>query len=206
MVSRTHRCIFVHIPKCAGNSVQKVIWPGKWTEEDLWGGFIDQYHNKYQTGGLQHLLARQIREEVGRKRFDSYFKFTIVRNPFDRTVSQFAYMKRRPDLRQFVGMREDASFAEYVDLIQRRTHVQWEPQYSFILDDEGGTIVDFVGRFELIDRDMQVVFDRIGLGGRELPVGNRSDRGPYRDYYTDETREQVGAMYRTDLEQFEYEF
>src|SRR5262245_62159572 len=141
MISRKHRCIFVHIPKCAGNSVQKVIWPDGWKEKHLWGGFVDEYHNKYQTGGLQHLLARQIRDEVGRRRFDRYFKFTVVRNPFDRTISQYAYMKRRPDLREFIGMGEDTGFDEYVDLIQRRRHVQWEPLSSFVYDEDGTALV-----------------------------------------------------------------
>jgi hypothetical protein len=206
VISRKRKCIFVHIPKCAGNSIQKVIWPGKWREEDLWGGFVDAYHNKYQTGGLQHLCAWQIRDEVGRRRFDSYFKFTIVRNPFDRLVSQFAYMRRRPDLREFVAMDEDASFAEYVELIQRKRHVQWESQTSFVYDDDGAMLVDFLGRFETLDPDMGQVFAHLGMDGQTVPRGNASARGPYRDYYTPEIRAQVEDMYGADLERFGYEF
>lgn len=169
-------------------------------------GFVDPYHNKYQTGGLQHLLGRQIRQEVGDSRFSSYFKFTVLRNPFDRAVSQFAYMRRRADLRDFVGMGEDASFPEYLDLIRRRRHVQWEPQCSFVLDDSGAPLMDFTARFETLDRDMQSVFSRLGLGQEALPHLNASERAPYRGYYSPESRALLEEMYSSDLERFGYAY
>ena len=95
MISYEKRCIFIHIPKCGGTSIENIIWPDteQRTERNLWMGFVSKYHNKYQTGGLQHLLARQVLEEVGKDVFDSFYKFVIVRNPWDRIVSQFAYMQ-----------------------------------------------------------------------------------------------------------------
>ena len=73
MISYDKRCIFIHIPKCGGTSVENIIWPRPEDriEANLWMGFISEYHNKYQIGGLQHLLARQIREEVGLGVFES---------------------------------------------------------------------------------------------------------------------------------------
>jgi hypothetical protein len=81
MISDTLNCIFVHIPKSGGTSIEDVLWPGARAESDLWMGSIDAYHNKYQTGGLQHLLARQIRQEVGVEKFSRCFRFSFVRNP-----------------------------------------------------------------------------------------------------------------------------
>jgi hypothetical protein len=206
VISDRHRCIFVHIPRCAGTSIEDVLWPGSRREEELWMGFVDQYHNRYQTGGLQHLLARQIRQEVGDERFSSYFKFTVVRNPFDRAVSQFAYMKQRPDLRSFIGMPEDASFPEYVALIRGERHVQWEPQSSFVVDLDGELLVDFIGRFEALDSDMSRVLSRLGLAPDVTPHRNASDRRAYASYYTAECQAQVEDMYREDIDRFGYAF
>jgi hypothetical protein len=206
VISDRHTCIFVHIPRCGGGSVEEVIWPGPRKENELWRGFVDRYHNKYQTGGLQHLHARQIRQEVGDGRFSSYFKFAIVRNPFDRLVSQFAYMRGRPDLRTFIGMHENTLFADYLGLIRRKRHVQWEPQSSFLCDDDGSLLVDFVGRFEALVEDVAHVLKRLGIDGEELPHKNRSDRRDYRDYYTLDSRSQVEEMYDDDLARFGYEF
>jgi Sulfotransferase family len=206
MISDERRCIFVHIPRCAGTSIENVVWPGRRSEEDLWMGFVDTYRNKYQTGGLQHLHALQIRQEVGGDRFTSYFKFAVVRNPFDRTVSQFSYMRRRPDLRAFIGMREDASFGEYVGLIRRRQHVQWEPQCSFLYDVDGTLLVDHLARFESLKLDVAPVFERLGMSSVELPHDNASDRTAYRDYYTPDLRSQVEDIYSEDLERLGYKF
>ena len=83
MISHDKKCIFIHIPKCGGTSIEDVIWPkdrGR-SDEDLWMGFVSRFENKYQTGGLQHLLAWQVREEVGSDVFGAYYKFAFVRNP-----------------------------------------------------------------------------------------------------------------------------
>jgi hypothetical protein len=205
VISDFHRCIFVHVPKCGGSSIEAVLWPGLRTEAELWMGFVDEFHNKYQTGGLQHLHAAQVRAEVGERRFDAYFKFAFVRNPFDRSVSQFASMRERPDLRVFIGMDEDA-FARYVDLIERKTHVQWEPQARFLDDGDGTELVDFIGRFENFEADAKLVFARLGVDEPVIPHVMRSERGDYRDYYDQHTRAAVGRLYASDLERFGYRF
>ena len=160
MISYDKRCIFIHIPKCGGTSVENIIWPRPEDriEANLWMGFISEYHNKYQTGGLQHLLARQIRDEVGLGIFESFYKFAIVRNPWDRIVSQFAYMQSRPDLMNFVGMHPKTEFKNYLRLIKKKQHVQWKPQIDFLLDDDGTLLVDRICRLECLDKDLNEIF------------------------------------------------
>jgi Sulfotransferase family len=206
MISHEHHCIFVHIPKTGGSSIEDVIWPGERTEADLWMGFVSRYHNKYQTGGLQHLLARQIRQEVGAEIFDSYFKFTFVRNPWDRAVSQFASMRDRPDLRELIGMTPNASFSEYLQLTERQPHIQWERQVEFLRDENLAPVVDFVGRFESLEHDAQTVFERLGIRRARLPHRNRSRHRHYRKYFDDRSREWIRSLYREDVEAFGYEF
>ena len=43
MISHKHKCIFVHIPKTGGSSMENLIWP-KWnrSESDLWLGFVEK--------------------------------------------------------------------------------------------------------------------------------------------------------------------
>lgn len=205
MISHSHKCIFVHIPKCGGSSLEAVIWPGERTESDLWMGFIDRYHNKYQTGGLQHLHADQILADAGEVVFHSYFKFAFVRNPFDKAVSQFVYMRTRPDLRDFVGMNENDSFSQYLDLISTRTHVQWEPQSNFLFDANGTSLVDFVGRFEAFPADTRRVLDRLKLS-QEIPHLNRGAHLDYATYYNEHDIARVERLYARDLVAFDYRF
>jgi hypothetical protein len=208
MISHVHRCIFVHIPKTGGTSIENIVWPRpeQRTSGDLWMGFIDKYHNKYQTGGLQHLLARHIRTEIGTARFEGYFKFTVVRNPWDKAVSQYAYMSERQDLREFIGMREGDSFKRYLELIGTRGHVQWEPQLAFVNDLDGNSIVDYVGRFERFSESVRHVLDRIGVDCPQIPHEARSKREPYQTYYDRESMEMVGSLYKADIEAFGYTY
>jgi Sulfotransferase family len=208
MISHQWSCIFIHIPKTAGSSIEDVIWPNQQRRVpgQLWMGFIDSYRNKYQTGGLQHLFAVHVRQEVGEEIFRRCYKFSFVRNPWDKVISQFSYMKGRPDLQDYVGMRQDAPLAEYLERIARRKHVQWEEQVRFLLDETGELLVDFVGRFETLMADAHMVFDRLGLVGVDLPHTNRSERGPYQLYYDDECRQRVAEMYRADIERFGYSY
>ena len=217
MISHCHRCIFVHIPKCGGTSIEDAVWPphNRRIETDLWMGQDENDNNKYQPDGLQHLTASQIREEVGPDVFRSYFKFAFVRNPYDKAVSQYEYMKRkRVTLRGRIGMEKDASFAEYLRIIQDYDHPHWAPQHRFLFAGDGEVLVDFIGRFERFEEDAHRVFDALGLGAcvgrwrtRRVPHSKAGGaRPPYRDYYDSETREAVDSMYARDLDLFGYTF
>ena len=206
MISHNHRCIFVHIPRTGGTSIEDVIWPAERTEKDLWMGFISKHENKYQTGGLQHLLAGQIRQEVGPDVFSSYFKFAVVRNPWDRAVSQFSYTRIRTDLHELIGMTADTSFSEYLNMIESREHVQWQPQSDFVHDIGGAILIDFVARFEQLEKDAQTIFSRLRLEGKSLPHTNASARRPYREYFDASSKRKIERLYGQDIEAFAYEF
>jgi hypothetical protein len=170
-------------------------------------GFISEHHNKYQTGGLQHLHAEQIRREVGEDRYLAYFKFAFVRNPYDRALSQYIFMSRRPDLRRYLGMELGASFSEYLELITKKLHVQWEEQRAFVLDsDSHNLLVDYIGRVETFERDARFVFDRLGITVDSIPHVNAGCRGDYRPYYSNSDRRLVEDFYAADLEMFNYVF
>jgi hypothetical protein len=215
MVSHKYKCIFVHIPKAGGTSIEQLIWPSERdrTESNLWMGFVDKYNNKYQTGGLQHLFASQIQQELGADVFSEYFKFTMVRNPWDKIVSQFTYMNKRKDLREYIEMKEGDCFKTYLSLIQKKAHVQWEPQYKFFLDKNGDQIVDFIGRFENFNDEVHNILDSINvktkffnITTKKIPHSKKSIRSNYRDYYDEESREIVSHLYREDIEMLDYSF
>ena len=210
MISHDKKCIFIHIPKCGGTSVEDVIWPKEQgrTEDDLWMGFVSRFENKYQTGGLQHLSAWQVREEVGSDVFSAYYKFAFVRNPWDRIVSQFAYMQQRPDLMDFLGMTSGIEFKAYLELIRRKEHVQWMPQVRFLLDQDGSLLVDRIGSLESFNEDCAQIFSALGLPPDRLPGhAKRSKRQEFRAYFSDdEAIEAVADIFSEDISFLGYKF
>ena len=117
MISHDRRCIFIHIPKTGGTSIEDAIWPKPRREEDLWMGFVAPGRNKYQPGGLQHLLARQVRLEVGADVFARYFKFAIIRNErWNLAIRTSMNLNPNPRLENF-EISDDAELAGFFSRI-----------------------------------------------------------------------------------------
>jgi len=205
MISHQHKCIFIHIPKCGGTSLENIIWPEPRKTSDLWMGFVSKYHNQYQTGGLQHLTAKLIRQVIGAEKFEEYYKFTIVRNPWDKAVSQFFYMQHRPDLRDFIGMKEDDSFKKYLQFTMSKPHVQWEKQHRFFQDDNGEKLVNYLGRLECFQKDATVILDHLNIL-ETIPHVNATQHRHYSEYYDEESKEMIADHYREDIQVLGYSF
>jgi hypothetical protein len=190
------KCIFVHITKCAGISICMTLFG------NLGGAHLRIPH--YQLIFSQH-------------EFEDYFKFTFVRNPWDRLLSAFLFLKKgganKLD-RQWVeanlgGYPDFHSFV--INWVNRKSVNTWKhfvPQYKFVCEPGNQTPkVDFIGRFECINEDFAEVQKRLG-NHSNLQHLNRTEGGKkdYREYYTDETRTIVEDVYQEDIRIFGYDF
>jgi len=206
MISHAHSTIFVHIPKTGGRSIEEVFLrlnglTGKDKAALLLAPNSDPAKGPSR---LAHLRAEQYVAcgHVDPERFERYFKFSFVRNPWDRAVSYFHFIP--------FGEKSGISFAKFVeDLGVRRTagDLRFEQQERYICDRSGRCLVDFVGRFENLTEDFAKACDALGLARPRLPhVFASRGRKPYREYYDANTRKLVAALFREDIERFGYTF
>jgi len=185
------QAIFIHIPKTAGTSVAKLIW----------------------GGGSRHVRCQEYLQ-ANPKKFSRFFKFTIVRNPWDRLVSSYEFLRQgglAPADAQFAA-REVIPWSDFGEFVrhglprpQVRSWVHLRPQTDWVCDEAMLNRMDFTGRFESLDDDFAVISARLGIPNG-LPVTNRSNRSDYRIYYDDETRHIVAELYRSDIEEFGYTY
>lgn len=199
MISAKQKCIFVHIPKTGGQSTEQVFLTLHGLTWEERSPLLLRPNNDPKKGPdrLAHLLASEYvgLGYVAQRDFDSYFKFSFVRNPWDRLVSAFHFING-------FGL----PFNEFVKTIDTRNRLLC-PQYQFLLDARDNHLVDFIGRFENIKKDFQYVCEKIGISKQKLPRRNVSvGRRAYHHYYDDETRELVAKIYRRDIDLFEYRF
>ena len=149
------------------------------------------------TGYYAHMPARPMRRYLGEDVWNSYFKFSIERNPWDRQVSIYFWRTR--------NLEKRPSFKEYMHSNDNRVRLRNFDIYSL-----GGKIIaDDMIMFHDMRADLERIFGRLGLDMPEdIPgakTGVRTERG-YREHYDDETREMVARWYKREIEVFGFEF
>ncbi len=203
MISHSHRCIFVHIPKTAGNSINRVF------------GISWQDHKDLQ----------RYRAELPAAEFDSYFKFAIVRNPWDRLLSDYNYQvkkSRARDSKLYIyderGHRRGfASWIEQVFCEPARyapktwggdvsAHIhRWSPQVDWISVDDR-IAVERVVKLEDLSTEFPLLAQQLDLPVKRLPHRNGRLHWHYSHYYDRATRDLVAQYYARDIAAFDYEF
>jgi len=180
--------IFIHINKTAGTSIGNAI------------GLPIKHH---QT-------AREVIAKIGRDKWNEAYKFTLVRNPWDKVVSHYEYRRKRNK----TGLASnEIPFPEWVrktygpdkDPLFYNNPKAFQPQVEWLKDDKGEISIDFIGKFESIDEDFRQIRNAIGVDA-DLPHLNASKRPGYQHYYDDETRKIVEQWFHEDIERFGYRF
>ena len=209
IISHKHKFIFIHVPKCAGTSITQAFLPIL-GEEDLVLGCTPEgerlHEENLKKGGLvKHSTAQEIFRHVGPEIWNSYFKFTFVRNPWDLLVSRYHWslITTWDDEKNIIKkIREFDDFEDYL----YSPFVSKTNCLDFISDNNGNIIVDYVGKTELINWELKRICRKMGIPvcspGRE----NTSDHHAYFKYYNPLTRELVREWYQKDINRFEYEF
>lgn len=200
-ISHKFKAIFVHIPKNAGESIEKTLeMYGGDPNETLWGG----------RGRivLQHFTATAMKLFLKNDElWNTYFKFTVVRNPWSKAVSEYNwYLRYGPK----------CSFKEWVyslrhrieinDLIHRREIGHNIPQYKFVYSAHGECLVDRVLRFENLNDDFKKL-----AASRNWDVKlhyadttKSSKRTDFREYYDADCIDEIESLYFKDIEIFGY--
>jgi len=206
IVSHAHRFVFVAIPKTGTHAVRQAL------RSHLADGDMEQAGLMVRKQfpipelaaiGHGHIRLAELRPHLPTDRFDACFKFAFVRNPFDRFVSYCAF-----------ATRETGEFTQRPREVMRRVlfeirplkHVLFWPQHVFLTDEQGALLSDHVGRTETMQQSYDDICVRLGLPSTSLERVNGSTRGDYRQYYDAPLIDAVAALYRRDLELFDYAF
>jgi len=189
-------CIFIHVPKAAGTSINTALYGRT----------------------LGHYSALEIRETFPRL-YERAFKFSLVRNPWDRILSAYRFAKQGGTDSMGVYMPEQYQRPEF-DTFERFLN-DWltqqdlksidfifRPQYIFVCDMNGRMILDFLGKTETIESDLLNVSGKIGkriYAGKANSTNNTMD--DYRfAYKSSKMIDLVYALYQEDVDKFDYQF
>jgi len=191
MINHNTKCLFIHIPRCAGSSMEKIL-----TNNDyILNG---HYHIRYQ----EHLNHN--------KQIKDYFKFTFVRNPYDKLVSEYFWFKDQYNKWNDANTKKlyrDKTFKEFVTIFlsdeARGDHYHRFTYHQML---EPVSDISFIGRYENLSEDFDIVCNTIGISQQTLTHVYKTRHDHYSEYYDNETRELVACRYARDIERFKYKF
>jgi hypothetical protein len=203
--SDKYRFIFVHIYKTGGSSITSALMPFCTTlPKKVLNKILKPLGVMYfePRPYPKHAFASDIISKMGQRRYKSYFSFAFVRNPWDLQVSLYKYVLRDPTNQHHEIIKGFSDFSEYIEW---RCNEEVQYQKDFIYSQNGEKLVNYIGKFETLNRDFQYICERIGISAN-LPHLNVSQRKPYQEYYNVKTARLVQEVFKPDIEIFNYRF
>jgi hypothetical protein len=221
LVSHRHRFVHAKTRKTASTSVESYFEPlcmadGEWTprhyrEEYVSAAGIVGYRGPPRTRAARwwnHMPAALIRERLGAETWNAYFKFCVIRNPFEKAVSAYYYAtclgssaQRRP------GTWSDDDPERFAAWLARAPSL--DDREIFCID--GRFALDDVIRYETLQADLEricrhlrVVWEPAALPA--FKAGIRPPQATAERLYTPRSRALVARACRFELEQFGYDF
>lgn len=204
IVSNSKKFIFVHIPKTGGTSIKAVL-----QRYGTVSVYKEYTYKKPQTNKTlsKHVKADAIRSTINSNLWNNCFRFGFVRNPWDWFVSIYFYIRRDPaDKRHRIsnklGFKE---FAEWFLVDHKEYYPIKSGQKSFLFDSCGNKLVNYIGRFENLNKHFNRVCSKIGVV-RKLPHKNKTSHKHFKSYYDAGTKYLVGDFFSMDVRGFNYDF
>jgi Sulfotransferase family len=194
--------IFVHIQKTGGTAINRAL------------GVND-------SPGEKHRTSQELHQLYGSEAWERSFKFSFVRNPWDRLVSWWSMINAGRGAYEAHGVSNgffryvldnattfDEFLANCTDEIEDVDGKKciFKNQLDYLTDQDGTIMVDFIGRFESLVQDFSFITTKVYGVAKPLPVVNASEHEPYQAYYTPQTRKLVQDAYGRDLAHFGFTF
>lgn len=219
-----YNLLFVHIPKCAGTSVEK--WMGRIGSMSLRDEPIPHDWSPLSESSKHHVKCMHLSylDQLRLLNIDrsSVISFTVVRNPYAKVLSHFRFMRKnhahqnveRPHWKLAV---DSESFQTFVSNLANRKEL-W-PVYSskdYLLNENGNIGVSSVLKMENLGYDFLKIKSRILLNSplrgmlklhhilKPLPLSNKLESYNWNEFYSRKTADTVYEIFREDFEYFHY--
>ncbi len=211
-----NKILFIHIPKTGGTSIEQYFnlchasnfWYDRWDRDR--DDFVKMHHSICSSSKLsyepQHYPPAILKALI--EGYDDYFKFTFVRNPYTRLISEYYWRenKKYTSPEDFDPLAFDSWTVAWLTDIND-SHK--EPQVNYI-----DSSLDFIGRFEQIENDfakLLLLLAKIKPGQFKFPYGalpkynstgiQKSEIIPL---LLERTKKRIIQTYSPDFEKFNY--
>lgn len=138
---------------------------------------------------------------------DTAFVLTLVRNPWDRMVSYYHWLRNQRFAHPAVALAKTMDFTGFVLHPDTAASIAANPYDSYCRESTGRDRATLYARLEHLDADLAPFWAHLGFSLSPLPRTNASGRAKdWRPYYTTETAEALAHMAEADIKRFGYRF
>jgi hypothetical protein len=175
-----HKLTYIHIPKTAGGSIERLLEPykaqGSKTALNRILRLLPIKRNIDRAYIPGHATALKHRAWMGSDLWETFTSFTVVRNPYDRLISEYEYVRQTPRHHR----HKHTNTLAFEDYLAERSATQM----SFITNKSGDIIVDHILRFEELHDGLDTLFAQLGIAERlphksDLNSSNKKARSAY---------------------------
>ncbi len=234
ILSHKYKFILFCNPKTGSTSLEKTLEPYQEGQEYNCGiRQFDRGELQSILFPNKHIPPLLLKAWLPQEVWNSYYKMVFVRNPWDWVVSEWKYHFQLKELKVADIVKNPLASTRYLKNYQYKKYLdckkvfspedidylfahlkKWFPlipnasglyQSHYVYDLNGNQIVDFVGRFENIEQDFQLIKEKLGLD-ISLPHLNSTKRDTYKAYFTEESKQRVAQLWKKDVDNFSYLF
>ncbi len=213
ILSHGRSFVFIHIPKTGGTALALALEARAMKDDIMLGDTPKALKRRRRVRDAQtrgrlwkHSTLADIEGLVPEATLDGLFAFTLVRNPWDRMVSYYHWLRSQSFAHPSVDLANSLGFGEFVLHPQTQASFGAATAASYMRRSSGVEQCAAYIRLEHFQADAQPLFDHLGFE-LELPHVNASNRrADWRSYYDAQSQAAVADCCGEDIERFEYSF
>jgi len=214
IISPGRKYIFVHIPKTGGTALTLALEARAMKDDILIGDTPKARARKSRLRGVssqgrlwKHSTLTDIAGLATDADIASFFTVTLVRNPWDRVVSYYQWLRGQTFAHPAVGLAKTHDFSGFLNHPQTITALRLWPYTAYLRDRFGHDRASLYARLEHLETDLAPFAAHLGFRITPLPRANTSERArDWRGFYTNADAALLADICESDIAKFGYGF
>jgi hypothetical protein len=214
IISPGRRYIFVHIPKTGGTALSLALEARARADDVLIGDTPKARRRRGRLAGLaargrlwKHSTLADIEGVVNAADLPGFFVLTLVRNPWDRMVSYYHWLRMQGFDHPAVHLAKARDFTGFLREPWLQQSLRHSGYASYVTGADGREHCRLFARIEHLETDLRPFEEHVGFALTPIPRHNSSIRAEnHRDYFTAETAEIVANLAAADIARFGYSY
>lgn len=199
-----HTLVYYRNPKCASSSLYSAFsHRNLFVREQKFLDRVLSKEKKYQgVFATSHITPAESFRLFGRGILN-FLTITSVRNPYERTVSQFAFSNGKKGWGAMYGLPDQGSFKDFCEAIykMRKNPHFWPAITQTVYSHSNVVPIQCILRFENLQKDWSKMLKEFGIQGlpETLPWENKTNHAPWQEYYGDIEKGIVQEIFEEDF-------